>query len=148
LRKKLPSHRRNGRSGKTVLTDGGPLRIEVPRDRAGSFEPQLIPKRERRFAGFDDRIISMYARGMSVREIQGHLAEMYAIEVSAEFISAVTDAVMAEVGAWQARPLEQRTLINVTVRRGCLPARQGFKALDLLVLLYQDKRTLIKVTVT
>ncbi|MES6339254.1 transposase, partial [Cutibacterium acnes] len=86
---------RNGRSGKTVLTDGGPLRIEVPRDRAGSFEPQLIPKHERRFAGFDDRIISMYARGMSVREIQGHLAEMYAIEVSAEFISAVTDAVMA-----------------------------------------------------
>ncbi|MES5976650.1 transposase, partial [Cutibacterium acnes] len=97
---------RNGRSGKTVLTDGGPLRIEVPRDRAGSFEPQLIPKHERRFAGFDDRIISMYARGMSVREIQGHLAEMYAIEVSPEFISAVTEAVMAEVGAWQARPLE------------------------------------------
>ena len=97
---------RNGRSGKTVLTDEGPLRIAVPRDRAGSFEPQLIPKHERRFAGFDDRIISMYARGMSVREIQGHLAEMYAVEVSPEFISAVTDAVMAEVGAWQARPLE------------------------------------------
>jgi len=97
---------RNGRSGKTVLTDAGPLRIDVPRDRAGSFEPQLIPKHERRFVGFDDRIISMYARGMSVREIQGHLAEMYAVEVSPEFISAVTDAVMAEVGAWQARPLE------------------------------------------
>ena len=97
---------RNGRSGKTVLTDDGPLRIEVPRDRAGSFEPQLIPKHERRFAGFDDRIISMYARGMSVREIQGHLAEMYAVEVSPEFISSVTDEVMAEVGAWQARPLE------------------------------------------
>ncbi|GIX38065.1 MAG: putative transposase for insertion sequence element ISRM3-like protein [Silanimonas sp.] len=97
---------RNGRSSKTVLTDEGPLRIDVPRDRAGSFEPQLIPKHERRFAGFDDRIISMYARGMSVREIQGHLAEMYAVEVSPEFISAVTDAVMAEVGAWQARPLE------------------------------------------
>lgn len=89
---------RNGRSGKTVLTDEGPLRIDVPRDRAGSFEPQLIPKHERRFAGFDDRIISMYARGMSVREIQGHLAEMYAVEVSPEFISAVTDEVMAEVG--------------------------------------------------
>jgi len=97
---------RNGRSGKTVLTDEGPLRIDVPRDRAGSFEPQLIPKHDRRFAGFDDRIISMYARGMSVREIQGHLAEMYAVEVSPEFISAVTDEVMAEVGAWQARPLE------------------------------------------
>jgi len=97
---------RNGRSGKTVLTDDGPLRIEVPRDRAGSFEPQLIPKHERRFAGFDDRIISMYARGMSVREIQGHLAEMYAVEVSPDFISSVTDEVLAEVGAWQTRPLE------------------------------------------
>lgn len=97
---------RNGRSSKTVLTDEGPLRIDVPRDRAGSFEPQLIPKHERRFVGFDDRIISMYARGMSVREIQGHLAEMYAVEVSPEFISSVTDEVMTEVGAWQARPLE------------------------------------------
>ena len=100
------SNHRNGRSGKTVLTDEGPLRIDVPRDRAGTFEPQLIPKHERRFAGFDERIISMYARGMSVREIQGHLAEMYAVEVSPEFISSVTDEVMAEVGAWQARPLE------------------------------------------
>ena len=97
---------RNGRSGKTVLTDEGPLRIDVPRDRAGSFEPQLIPKHERRFAGFDERIVSMYARGMTVREIQGHLAEMYSVEVSPEFISKVTDEVMAEVTAWQARPLE------------------------------------------
>ncbi|HPR06439.1 MAG TPA: IS256 family transposase [Denitromonas sp.] len=97
---------RNGRSGKTVLTDDGPVRIEVPRDRAGTFEPQLIPKHERRFAGFDDKIISMYARGMTVREIQGHLAEMYAVEVSPEFISKVTDEVMSEVTAWQARPLE------------------------------------------
>jgi putative transposase len=97
---------RNGRSAKTVLTDEGPLRIDVPRDRSGTFEPQLIPKHERRFAGFDDRIVSMYARGMSVREIQAHLAQMYAVEVSAEFISKVTDEVMAEVSAWQARPLE------------------------------------------
>ena len=97
---------RNGRSGKTVLTDEGPLRIAVPRDRAGTFEPQLIPKHERRFAGFDDRIVSMYARGMTVREIQGHLAQMYSVEVSPEFISKVTDEVMAEVTAWQARPLE------------------------------------------
>jgi transposase-like protein len=97
---------RNGRSGKTVLTDEGPLRIGVPRDRAGTFEPQLIPKHERRFAGFDDRIVSMYARGMTVREIQGHLAEMYGVEVSPEFISKVTDEVMVEVTAWQARPLE------------------------------------------
>lgn len=97
---------RNGRSGKTILTDEGPLRIDVPRDRTGTFEPQLIPKHERRFAGFDDRIVSMYARGMTVREIQGHLAEMYSVEVSPEFISKVTDEVMAEVTAWQARPLE------------------------------------------
>ena len=101
----LGNHR-NGRSGKTVLTDEGPLRIDVPRDRTGTFEPQLIPKHERRFAGFDERIVSMYARGMTVREIQGHLAEMYSVEVSPEFISKVTDEVMAEVTAWQARPLE------------------------------------------
>lgn len=97
---------RNGVSGKTVLTDEGPLRIEVPRDRAGSFEPLLIPKHERRFTGFDDKIVAMYARGMTIREIQGFLAEQYGTEVSPEFISSVTDAVMAEVTAWQARPLE------------------------------------------
>ena len=100
------SNHRNGASAKTVLTDDGPLRIEVPRDRDGSFEPLLIPKHERRFTGFDDKIIAMYARGMTMREIQGFLAEQYGTEVSAEFISAVTDAVMAEVTAWQARPLE------------------------------------------
>jgi putative transposase len=97
---------RNGVSGKTVLTDDGPLRIDVPRDRAGSFEPVLIPKHERRFTGFDDKIVAMYARGMTVREIRGFLVEQYGTEVSPEFISSVTDAVMAEVTAWQARPLE------------------------------------------
>jgi len=97
---------RNGVSGKTVLTDDGPLKIDVPRDRAGSFEPVLIPKHERRFTGFDDKIVAMYARGMTMREIQGFLREQYGTEVSPEFISSVTDAVMAEVTAWQARPLE------------------------------------------
>ncbi|MFS2048603.1 transposase [Variovorax sp. Varisp41] len=92
---------RNGRSAKTVLTEDGPLRIEVPRDRQGSFEPILIPKHERRFTGFDDKIIAMYARGMTVREIQAFLAEQYATEVSPEFISSVTDEVMAEVPAWR-----------------------------------------------
>ena len=82
------------------------MRIEVPRDRAGSFEPLIIPKHERRFTGFDEKIVAMYARGMTVREIQGFLAEMYATEVSPEFISKVTDEVMAEVTAWQSRPLE------------------------------------------
>jgi len=97
---------RNGTTPKTVLTDDGPIRLDVPRDRDGSYEPILIPKHERRFTGFDDKIIAMYARGMTVREIQGFLAEQYGTEVSPEFISTVTDEVMAEVMAWQNRPLE------------------------------------------
>jgi transposase-like protein len=100
------SNHRNGATAKTVLTEDGPVRLEVPRDRDGSFEPLLIPKHERRFTGFDDKIVAMYARGMTVREIQGFLAEQYGTEVSPEFISSVTDAVMTEVTAWQARPLE------------------------------------------
>ena len=97
---------RNGVSSKTVLTGEGPLRIDVPRDRQGRFEPLLIPKHERRFTGFDDKIIALYARGMTVREIQGFLLEQYGTDVSPEFISSVTDAVMDEVLAWQSRPLE------------------------------------------
>ncbi|MGL6111622.1 MAG: IS256 family transposase [Rubrivivax sp.] len=100
------SNHRNGASGKTVLTDQGPVRIDVPRDRDGSFEPVLIAKHARRFSGFDDKIVAMYARGMTVREIQGFLAEQYGTEVAPDFISSVTDAVMTEVTAWQARPLE------------------------------------------
>ena len=101
------TNERNGASGKTVLTESGAMRIDVPRDRAGSFEPILIPKHERRFTGFDDKIIAMYARGMSVREIQGFIAESYGTQVSPDFISSVTDEVMAEAMAWQSRPLEQ-----------------------------------------
>ncbi|WP_224051906.1 IS256 family transposase, partial [Burkholderia cepacia] len=100
------TNQRNGTGAKTVLTEDGPIRIEVPRDRDGSFEPLLIPKHERRFTGFDDKIVAMYARGMTVREIQGFLQEQYGTEVSPDFISSVTDEVMAEVTAWQARPLE------------------------------------------
>ncbi|WP_428840556.1 IS256 family transposase [Burkholderia vietnamiensis] len=100
------ANERNGASGKTVITDRGPVRVEVPRDRDGSFEPILIPKHERRFTGFDERIIAMYARGMSVREIQTFLAESYGTEVSPDFISSVTDEVMAEALTWQSRPLE------------------------------------------
>ena len=101
------SNHRNGTSEKRVLTDDGPLPIAVPRDRHGTFEPQLIGKHERRFTGFDDKIIALYARGLTVREIQGFLAEMYAVDVSPNLISSVTDAVVAEVTAWQARPLER-----------------------------------------
>jgi transposase-like protein len=97
---------RNGTSAKTVLTGEGSVRVDIPRDRNGSFEPLLIPKHERRFTGFDDKIIAMYARGMTMREIQGFLLESYGVEVSPEFISSVTEAVMAEVNAWQSRPLE------------------------------------------
>lgn len=97
---------RNGRSSKTVLTDTGPMPLEIPRDRQGQFEPQLIEKYRRRFPGFDEKIISMYARGMSTREIQGHLSELYGTEVSPSLISTVTDAVVDEVKAWQQRPLE------------------------------------------
>src|ERR671912_2091422 len=100
------TNHRNGTGAKTILTDDGSLAIDVPRDREGTFEPQFIPKHERRFTGFDDKILALYARGMTVREIQGFLAEMYAVEVSPDLISTVTDAVVAEVTAWQTRPLE------------------------------------------
>src|ERR1700731_4651726 len=97
---------RNGTSAKTVLTDDGEIDIAVPRDRAGSFEPLLIAKGQTRFDGFDEKILSLYARGMTVREIQGHLAELYGTEVSPDLISGVTDAVLDEVREWQNRPLD------------------------------------------
>ncbi len=97
---------RNGRSSKTLKGEFGELPIEIPRDRQGSFEPQLIPKHQTRWHGFDDKILSPYARGMTVREIQGHLEEMYGTEVSPSLISSVTDAVIEEVKAWQSRPLD------------------------------------------
>jgi putative transposase len=97
---------RNGYGKKTVTTDSGKFELSVPRDRQASFDPQLIARYQRRFPGFDDKIISMYARGMSNREIVGHLHDLYGIDVSPDLISAVTDAVLEEVAAWQARPLE------------------------------------------
>lgn len=97
---------RNGYGRKTVLTGTGKVEIEVPRDRQGTFDPQLIAKYQRRFPGFDDKIISMYARGMSTREIQEPLRELYGIDVSPDLISTVTDAVLDEVATWQARPLD------------------------------------------
>jgi putative transposase len=97
---------RNGYGKKTVTTETGRLELDIPRDRQSSFDPQLIAKYQRRFPGFDDKIISMYARGMSNREIVGHLRDLYGIDVSPDLISAVTDAVLEEIAAWQARPLE------------------------------------------
>src|SRR5689334_13600352 len=101
-----PSNRRNGYGKKTVITDAGQIELAVPRDRQARFDPQLIAKYQRRFPGFDDKIVSMYARGMSTREIAGHLRDLYGIEVSPDLISTVTDAVLEEVATWQARPLE------------------------------------------
>lgn len=97
---------RNGTSRKTVISDTAKLEIEVPRDRRATFEPQLIAKYQRRFPGFDEKIISMYARGMTTREIQGHLRELYGIDVSPDLISTITDAVMDDVAEWQNRPLD------------------------------------------
>ena len=97
---------RNGTTPKTVLTDEGTVHLDVPRDRAGTFEPVLIPKHERRFTGFDDKILALYARGLTVREIQAFLHDMYAVEVSPDLISTVTDAIVEEVTHWQARALE------------------------------------------
>jgi putative transposase len=97
---------RNGYGRKTLLTDGGKLPIAIPRDRLSTFDPQLIAKYRRRLPGFDDKIVSMYARGMTAREIQGHLADLYGLDVSPDLVSAVTDAVLDEISEWQNRPLE------------------------------------------
>jgi putative transposase len=97
---------RNGASKKSIQGEFGQAEIAVPRDRNGTFEPKIIPRHERRFTGFDDRILSLYARGMTTRDIQGHLKEIYGVEVAPSLISEVTDAVMEEVKAWQTRPLE------------------------------------------
>ena len=98
---------RNGKSSKTIKGDFGEIPIEVPRDRNGDFNPQIIPKHQTRFSGFDDKIISMYARGMTTRDIQDHLQEIYGVEISADLVSTVTDAVINDVKDWQNRPLDE-----------------------------------------
>ncbi|TDR38774.1 mutator family transposase [Tahibacter aquaticus] len=110
------SNQRNGKFGKTVLTEDGPLRIAVPRDRAGFRSSRSRSKHERRFTGFDDKIIAMHARGMTVRDIQGFQAEQYGTEVSPEFISSVTDAVMTEVTAWPERWRPTRVRLRLKPR--------------------------------
>lgn len=126
---------RNGKSKKTLKGEFGELPIEIPRDRHGSFEPQLIPKHQTRWTGFDDKILSLYARGMTVREIQAHLEEMYGTEVSPTLISSVTDAVNDEVKAWQARPLDPiypivyLDCIHVKVREGAVRVKAVYLAI-------------------
>jgi transposase-like protein len=100
-----PNHR-NGTSAKTVMTPSGALALNIPRDRLATFDPVLVAKHQRRLPGFDDHVIGMYARGMTLREIRGHLLELYGLEVSPELISTITDEVMSEVAEWQARPLD------------------------------------------
>ena len=100
------ANRRNGTSKKSVLTGSSKMTLSIPRDRSGTFDPKLIAKYQRRFPDFDEKIISMYARGMTTREIRGHLEELYGIDVSPDLISAVTDAVLSEVAEWQNRPLD------------------------------------------
>lgn len=97
---------RNGSTAKTVQTAHGDLALQTPRDRAGSFEPVLVPKRQRRLEGFDEKVLALYARGLTTREIQGHLEELYGVEVSPTLISTVTDAVLEDVRTWQSRPLD------------------------------------------
>jgi putative transposase len=126
---------RNGRSKKTLKGEFGELPIEVPRDRHGTFEPLLIPKHQTRWTGFDDKVISLYARGMTVREIQSHLEEMYGTEVSPSLISSITDAVADEVKAWQARPLDPvypivyLDCIHVKVREGAVRVKAVYLAI-------------------
>jgi putative transposase len=126
---------RNGRSRKTLKGDFGELPIEIPRDRHGTFEPQLIPKHQTRWSGFDDKILSLYARGMTVREIQAHLEEMYGTEVSPSLISSITDAVTEEVKAWQSRPLDPiypiiyLDCIHVKVREGAVRVKAVYLAI-------------------
>lgn len=126
---------RNGRSRKTLKGDFGKLPIAVPRDRHGSFEPQLVPKHQTRWAGFDEKILSLYARGMTVREIQAHLEEMYGAEVSPSLISTVTDAVVEDIRAWQSRPLDAvypivyLDCLHVKVREGAVRIKAVYLAI-------------------
>jgi hypothetical protein len=113
---------RNGSTPKTVLTEVGPVALDVPRDRAGTFTPTLVPKGERRLGGLSDIIISLYAGGMTVRDICHHLHRVYGSDLSADTVSAVTDSVLEEVKAWQTRPLDEWRFLPVVAN----PEEMGF----------------------
>src|SRR6478609_4298058 len=112
---------RNGSSGKTVRTDVGEVRISVPRDRAGTFAPTVVPKHSRRLAGFDDAVLSLYAKGMTTGDIANHLADIYGTEVSRDLVSRVTDAVIEDMQQWQSRPLDAWRFLAIVAnqRRAC-----------------------------
>ena len=128
---------RNGSTPKTLLTDVGGIDLEVPRDRAGSFEPKIVRKGQTRLDGFNDRIIALYARGLTTRDIQAHLREMYQVEVSPDLISRVTDAVLDELNAWQARPLDAVypvvfiDALSVKIRDGVVANRPVYLAIGI-----------------
>jgi mutator family transposase len=100
-----------------VQTDLGPVEVKTPRDRDGSFEPQILPKRQTRLAGLDDKVLGLYAGGMTVRDISGHLSELYGTEIGRDTISRITDAVLEDVAAWRTRPLEQVCPIGTTTKK-------------------------------
>src|SRR5580700_2282466 len=126
---------RNGKRVKTVLTDVGPVQIEVPRDRDASFEPQIVAKRQRRLGGVDDLVISLVAKGLTTGEVQAHLAEIYGVEVSRETVSNITDRVLEGLAEWQSRPLDAVyavlfiDVINVKIRDGNVANRPIYVAL-------------------
>ncbi len=135
---------RNGSTGKTVRTDVGDVRIEVPRDRAGTFAPAVIPKHSRRLAGFDAAVLSLYAKGMSTGDITAHLADTYGTQVSRELVSKVTDAVVAEMADWQSRPLDAVypvvliDAIVIKIREGQVANRPVYVAMGISVDGYRD----------
>ncbi|HEU5129579.1 MAG TPA: IS256 family transposase [Glycomyces sp.] len=128
---------RNGTSKKTVQTGVGPVELDIPRDRAGSFEPAIVPKHTRRIGGFDEAVVSLYAKGLTTGEIQAHLAEIYGAEVSRDTISKVTDAVAAELDEWRTRPLDQVyavimiDCIYVKIRDGAVASRPVYVAVGI-----------------
>jgi putative transposase len=146
---------RNGTTPKTLVTEHGPVPIKTPRDRNGSFAPQIVRKGQRRFEGFDDKILALYARGLSTRDIEAHLAEIYGVKVGRDLISRVTDAVMDDVRAWQQRPLDDvypviflDALVLKIREGGSVQRRACYLALgvtvegerDVLGLWFQDRR--------
>ena len=134
-------NRRNGYSKKTVLTETAKIDVRIPRDREGTFDPKLIQRYQRRFPRFDDKIVSMYARGMTVREIQGHLLEFYGLEVSPDLVSTVTDAVLATAAEWPNRPWETSYPLVSSTPSGSRSAMRGWSATRLSISRSASRRT-------